>query len=180
MGKIIKSAVIMGIILIAAETALLYMLGHACIHTDVYATEENTFEVTFHPDKFLVTRAIRRPNSVSIYSGDIRYVLTCHGPNIKMTADELVDALRKERTLTAIIKKGKSLTIVDLKGANTTYMTIEDFNYMADLKHSGAWVGYVFAQILWFGGAAFCFLLIRAMKRTYEDDKRKKRRRRTH
>lgn len=179
MGKVIRLAVIMGIILIAAETALLYMLGHACIHTDVYATEENTFEVTFHPDKFLVHKG-RRAVGMSIYSGDIRYGLTWRGPNIEMSVDELADALREERTLTAIIKKGKSLTIVDLKGANTTYMTIEDFNYMADVEHSGAWVGYVFAQILWLGCAAFCFLLIRAMKRTYEDDKRKKRRRRTH
>lgn len=159
--KHIRNTVIAGLIIAAVELALLFMLGHAVIHTDRYVTLEDTetFELE-DPHVEIVNRFLRGGDRVHIVSvdGNKDYVLMFQRSNFmdrsgeqRISSTKIRELLIAEDRLTVTVRKGTN-SIVALSGEAHDYVTLLSYNSYEKTEVIVLGILYGVLQLIWLLG----------------------------
>ena len=148
--KHIRNTVIAGLIIAAVELALLFMLGHAVIHTDYrYATQENTREV--YLTDFTVHSASRSPYFTIIASDGYEYSFPMfYAASCNANKNEFREQLPREDALRMRIKGDSK--IVALSGTERTYFTMFNHNSYQMTQDINCGILYGVLQLIWLLG----------------------------
>lgn len=148
------------IFFIAVELALLFILGHAVVHTDRYVTLEDTITFELENPQIKIANHRRGGDKVYVYSADGNEEYTYLFPmsnymdqsgEQRIRVTKVRELLIAEDRLTVTVKKGTD-SIVALSGEAHDYVTLHSYNSYEKTQIIAIGILYGVLQLIWLLG----------------------------